>query len=556
MSNVRRVYLYLVSLITLGIFAAGVRALLYLLFDIAVNGSPSAGSPEFLQQQLSLGIAMLVIGGPLWFFFWRSAQRHTGTNQTEIGSVIRKAILNLILVVTTIMSLLAAKDFLNWLISGVPLSQNPAASISTLIVTIAILLYYCHISEKEGHPSSGAMTLRRWYIYIVSGWGLVWLTVGTVQFIDACSLLLPVWGQVMVTGKFWIDPVQNNVAWLVLGGLYWYLHWFRFSANDVRSTLRQVYIYLLATIASSIAGLVALVLGLYRIFVWAFGTIPNAGDGYFQFLGWVIPTIIVSAFVWIYHRIVAQEESAGLPNRLLSARRLYIYIMSFIGLGAVISGLIPLLGIFLDVLSQSISPPLAIQPDWWQRQLALCLSLLIVAVPLWWYYWNRIILLAEASGLIEWRARLRRIYLYLVIGAAIIGLAAALVNIIYQLLNGILSGNLGINVLRSTRWSIQSLITAAPVLAFHWHIARSEQKLGAEAIAEQKLVSVLAESESSIIISNLEDRLGYKVRFLQNSGIETIKSSFSEDEITALVNKIESSSTKNVMLLLRDGEII
>ena len=61
---------------------------------------------------------MLIIGGPLWFFFWRNAQRHAEKNQTETGSLTRKVYLNLILVVTALMSLFAAQDFLEWLMSG------------------------------------------------------------------------------------------------------------------------------------------------------------------------------------------------------------------------------------------------------------------------------------------------------------------------------------------------------------------------------------------------------------------------------------------------------
>ncbi len=71
MSSVRRVYFYLVTLITLGILAGGAGVLLNLLFDIAIFNSSAIGQENFYQQQLSMGIAMVVIGGPLWFLFWR-----------------------------------------------------------------------------------------------------------------------------------------------------------------------------------------------------------------------------------------------------------------------------------------------------------------------------------------------------------------------------------------------------------------------------------------------------------------------------------------------------
>ena len=55
---------------------------------------------------------MLVIGAPLWFFFWRGLQRQVNGHTAEIGSAIRKAYLNLILLVTALITLFAASNLL------------------------------------------------------------------------------------------------------------------------------------------------------------------------------------------------------------------------------------------------------------------------------------------------------------------------------------------------------------------------------------------------------------------------------------------------------------
>jgi H+/Cl- antiporter ClcA len=111
-SSVRRVYFYLVTLITLGIFAGGVGTLLSLLFDITISAPSAIGQPRFNQQQLSLGLAMLVIGGPLWFIFWRIVQRHVNGNAAETGATLRKFFLNFVLVVTSLTAVFAAQTFL------------------------------------------------------------------------------------------------------------------------------------------------------------------------------------------------------------------------------------------------------------------------------------------------------------------------------------------------------------------------------------------------------------------------------------------------------------
>ncbi len=555
MSSIRRVFIYIICLITLGIFAAGIRTLLFLLFDTLFAGPASVGQPNFIQQQLSLGLAMLIIGGPLWFFFWRNAQRNTRNNTIEIGSVIRKVYLNLILIVTALMALFAARDFFRWLLSGVPRTPNAAGGLAILIVTAVIWYYYWRISETEGHPSKAAQTLRRWYVYIVAGWGLVWLVMGLVEFVYSSTLSLEVWGPSLAGRSFWVGAVQANFPTLILGGLWWVFHWFYLAKNDIGSTLRQVYIYLLAIVGSSIAGLVALVIGLYQVFFWAFGLAAN-NSNHFQFLGWVIPTIVASAGVWSYHQLLAQEESGQVQERRLSSRRVHLYIMSFLGLGTLVSGLVILLGVLLNLLVNAISPPLTVQTGWWQNQLSLSLALLIVALPLWWFYWNQIVRLSALGGVVEWRARSRRIYLYVIVIATILGLAADLVNIIYRFMSGALTGNLGVNTLRDSIWSIQSLVVAAPLLVYHWRIAREDQRRGAEMPAVRKNVTVLASSQAQDLISRLENKLGSKVQFLQHSGPETESPTLSDEDLASLAKEIESSPMARVMVVFHEGKVL
>jgi len=147
MSSVRRVYFYLVTLITLGILAGGVGVLLSLLFDITISNSIAIGQTNFYQQQLSLGVAMLVIGGPLWFFFWRSVQKHVIGNNVEIGATLRKFFLNFILVVSSLTAVFAAQTFLKWLLTGVPQSPSSSSSLATLIVALAVWYFHWRVSE-------------------------------------------------------------------------------------------------------------------------------------------------------------------------------------------------------------------------------------------------------------------------------------------------------------------------------------------------------------------------------------------------------------------------
>ena len=167
---------------------------------------------------------------------------------------------------------------------------------------------------------------------------------------------------------------QGSITWILLGGTVWYFHWFRMARGDYDSVLRQVYFYLLTILGGAIAVLVALTIFIYRIFIWIFGSATVSAGLHFQFLGWVVPVILVGAAVWVYHKWLAQEEAAQAQERQLSAQRVHFYLMSFLGLGTLVSGLIILFGIILDLLLGAAGTSLTVTSGWWRNQLSLCLA--------------------------------------------------------------------------------------------------------------------------------------------------------------------------------------
>ena len=559
MSTIRRIYFYAVSFITLGIFAAGGQILLRLGFDI-IKGPAlvQIEAPGFVQQQLSLGLAMLVIGGVLWFLFWGAIQRQVAKSPAEVGAAIRKLFLNFILVVAVLVGLNMAVGFLGWLMAGVQREQFLPEGLATLIVAGAIWYYHWRVGEGEGQPSPAAKTLRRWYVYLLSAWGLVWLSVGLVQLISQAVLFLPIWGEAIASGGFWSSGLRHSLAWILLGGLTWAFHWFRVARGDVDSTLRQVYLYLLAVLGGAIAGLVALTTSMFGVFRFIVGSLDVAPGVHFQFLSWTVPTVLVAAAVWTYHKQAGQDEVAQLQERQLSARRIYFYLMSFLGLSTLIAGLIIVLGILLELLANAVSLGLVmVSPGWWHQQLSLSLALLVVALPIWMYYWNGVLRMVAEGGVVEWVSRSRRIFLYVIVGVAIITLAADLVNIVYQLLNGLLQGTFGVEVLRGSKWSLQTLVVAIPVLWYHWHVLRQDQCLGAEKLPLPKTVTLLAGEPAASLVSRIEERLGSPIRLLRYLG-QAPKNIpvLSDEKVDKLVSDIQAAPSDKVMLVIAGGKVM
>ncbi len=555
MSTTRRLYLYLITLVALSVLAGGVGQLIWLFLDTTIRTQTiQVGGRAFSYQQLSLGLAMTVIGGPLWFFFWRSIQRRVTGNTDETGAALRKFYLNLVLLVTSLTAIVGAASSLKWLLAGANRVDFAAGPLSSFIVAGVIWLYHCNISEAEGHPSPEARTLRRWYVYILSGFGLVWLAESLVEFISAGVLTLPLWGGTLVSAGFWNGSTQMAVTRIIFGGLAWYFHWFRMAKDDFESILRQVYFYLLTVSGGAIAALVAATITAQRIITWALGGVTGSVSGYFQFIGWAIPTMVIGAAIWSYHQRLVKEESAQLTERRQSAERVHHYLMSFIGLGTMTAGLILLFAVIINLVIGVAGKPITVGTGWWQSLLGLCLAMLVVGTPLWWYYWGRVLKRAEGGRIEEWRASSRRIFLYAVVVISIGTLIADFVNIVYQILNGVLQGHAG-NIVRESRWSLQTLLVAAPVLWYHWRIIRTDQRRGAEVLAMRRTVTLLTYDRTGALASKIRERLGYQIRVLHRAGMGE-EATITEEDLDRIATEVRSAPAPSVVLIAIEGKLV
>jgi hypothetical protein len=183
MTNARRVFVYLVSLVGLILLSWGLGTLLGLVFTLITRGA-GVTPDNVSSQQFSLSLAMLIIGGGLWLPFWRSIQRRVAASPAEIGAGFRKLYLNFIQTVAALTALFAAVDSLNWLLAGPVAADFPSIRLATLIVTALVWYYHWRLSESEGQPTPAARTLRRWYIYILSAVGLITFAFNLVEFIS------------------------------------------------------------------------------------------------------------------------------------------------------------------------------------------------------------------------------------------------------------------------------------------------------------------------------------------------------------------------------------
>jgi hypothetical protein len=194
--------------------------------------------------------------------------------------------------------------------------------------------------------------------------------------------------------------------------------------------------------------------------------------------------------------------------------------------------------------------------DWWRNQMAVALAMLIIGTPIWLYYWRGILRRVRIGSITEWRALSRRIFLYVIIGAAILLLAVDMVNIIYQMLRDLMAGSLGANFLRGAKWGMETVVVAALLLWYHWRVLRADQRRGAEAAVARRDVTLLGDNRAADVAMRLENKLGFKIRTLYQIGPTGVGTAvITEDEIDGLVNEIQSSAADKLMVLMLDGRV-
>jgi hypothetical protein len=154
----------------------------------------------------------------------------------------------------------------------------------------------------------------------------------------------------------------------------------------------------------------------------------------------------------------------------------------------------------------------------------------------------------------ERRARSRRVFLYIVLGLAIIGLAAGLVNLVYRTLNGLFAGG-STDLLRDIKWGLQAILVATPLLLYFLQAIKQDQRAGAEAVPAAKNVTVIADGDASGVLEGLAERLGYGVKVLRYKGPAVPPVNLSLAQLDEAARQVRQAAGSKIMLVIINNVI-
>jgi hypothetical protein len=495
--TLRRLYLYLVSAVSLGLLAAGL-ALLGNTLLLFVFNDPSA---QFSRTQLAAFTAMTAVALPVWAIHFWFARRYAMRNPQERASAIRRlyvygaclggAIGALVALIVSLGYLLrlfidpcgpfreagltctpARAVGIEQLIAETPnpswLPASQAGWVAAVFLAIWAFHYWVAARDRAAVGETGASaTLRRWYMYVVLLVGLL------VMLSGASSLIQGLWLNAINSSLRYNVDAGGAAGFFIAGLLAWGFHARTVSQNQVaddrHSTLRAVQGFIALAISIAIA-----VFGASQILYYALARVlgvynpGGAGNDILGALASPASLLVVYGTAWYFmRRRLARDAQTHEGERQATIRRLYTGLASLVSLGAWAIGA----GGLLWTLAEQVEAPIiGVTAGDWKNPVSLWLTLLVVGAAVWLAHWR------QAPWAADRHALPRRLYVWAALLASVLAGLGGGVGMLAALLRQVFSAHptLADNANLDFGHFLAVIIVAAGVGFYHWRVLRAD----------------------------------------------------------------------------------
>ena len=325
----RRFYFYSISFIALMMLASGILVTFSTLLDAL------AGDRVVLRSEttkLASGLALVIVGLPLWGFHWGFVQRTASTLPVERRTILRA----LYLYVTLGVALgFLAFNGVRLIEFALRVEEFSGLDLAGLIVWGIIWAYHWRIASSSG-PESTLETrgIRRLYLYVASALGIAMLATGAGGFL----YLVLREGYSATFADLVLDPTPTGLAsdalrpfaaLALVGGAVWWSHWLRFAGPDRGSVLRWIYLFVASIGGGAVIAQVGFGMALYEVVSWIIRE-PDAVARPLDGLPAALATAVVGAAMWTYFRRRMDSEAEGAVR--VHVRRVNDYLLAAGGL--------------------------------------------------------------------------------------------------------------------------------------------------------------------------------------------------------------------------------
>ena len=547
----RRFYFYSISFIATLVTAIGVMITLMSLLDTLFGGDVLLDSPT----ELATGLAMTIVGIPLWALHWRWVQNAVASNDQERRSILRHLHLHVISGVALAFIGISGYLCIEFILGAA--DEFDAFSWAALPIW-GVVWYYHRLIAASDEPFETPETraIRRLYLYLASAVAVSALASGAgwLLYIILREGYSAAFAVSVVTGEgsgLWRDSTAQAIAVSVTGGLSWASHWLRLSRDDRDSVLRWIYLYVASVGFGAIAAFTALGIIVATVIRWPFG-VTDVSD-HFEDLPAALAALSASVAVWAYHRYrMNAEASEGDPTPIA---RIYDCLLTAIGLVTLASASITVFTLIITELSLIGSVVIgdALGGDLWDN-VSVALTLLLIGAPVWWIHWTRLQSAATADPEAERPALPRKLYVMGVLCIGVLALVGGASFTLFVFLRDLLDVALSLETLRELSVGLAILLTVALFVPYHWNIYREDRRYEPDDAVEpppiiRKRVTLLTAPGGESVAGGIEAALGYGVTVAAWRDSDAVVAALDEAQLLALPERIAQSPGANVVLV-------
>lgn len=328
--GVRRLYVYVASLLTLIMLASGTGMIAFFIIQDGYEALTSAsiaisGDRGIWSSGFKTSLAVAIVGGLVWPMHWFYIARN------DVGSALRQVYLYIFAVLGGVVTVLTAlgiilNGFLVWLLGA---ADSTAAShfdflpgaIASIAVGVGLWAYHWMVVQKEAEVSpKETLDARRAYVYLMSGIGLAALAIGIVLLVGTTLELIGDSLSQVIGGKTGLrrETLATSITLLAIGGPLWGSYWRSAQRLVGEGTSAEAYalprrIFVFAALGIGVLSL----LGSVSTALFMFLNDLLAGRisaGTFDDL--IVPiSIIVSAIIFVpYYWSVYKQDRQGEPD--------------------------------------------------------------------------------------------------------------------------------------------------------------------------------------------------------------------------------------------------
>jgi hypothetical protein len=502
MQTARRLYLYVMAGIGLGVLVAGVSLLLTTLLEaIGIDSGSVFSGEQASRERLTLATAMTAVALPVWLIHWFVAERGVQEGRPgadlERSSAVRGLFFALALGGLLFAAFLSLRSLIEWAalwLVGESTFSNPAGDLGLLVAAGAAWGYHLSVRLRDWRrgPITGAGAwLPRAYLYIATFAGLFVMLFGLADLLALAGRLLagdagdPVFDN---GGRWWTFPLASALSRIVVGGATWIGHWWYarqlWADPGHRGTIERparlrfaFYVAALVVSAAAALGYAGQVGRLIIGAVLGLGTGDGSGG---SLVGEVVAAAVaalVFGFAWWVHArwLRAAAGDPGAEATVPRPERLVAYPTALVGLAVGAIGAARLLGLVLDLLLGG--GRVVIGGDQTERVFADFAPYAILGFGTWFWHWSAVMRAVAADPAKEAASTVRRTALLATLAVAILAGVASLGVVLYRLFGTLFGLDVPANVAAELSVPIGALVVTVAIALYHGGLLRQDGAL-------------------------------------------------------------------------------